>query len=138
MRFGLLILAWISTGCPSGEEPAPSLCLEPLDLQCAPLYTPEFDQVFRQTLMPKCGVGNGSCHDPNGGNGGLVIDVPDGTYDALMNRNIVLPGDPECSLLIRVVEGHPSTSLMPPGSPLSAEERCALIQWVASGAKFQP
>ena len=104
-----------------------------------PLYTPDFDQVVRQTLMPKCGVGNGNCHDPSGGMGGLVItDFLPATHEALLVNDRVIPGDPECSLMIRSVEGHPSTLRMPPGSPLSAEERCALIQWVASGAKFQP
>lgn len=138
MRFGALFLVWASLGCPGGEEPTPSTCLETLDHQCTPLYEPTYDQVFRQTLMPKCGVGNGSCHDPTGGNGGLVISEAAATYDALLDGSRVLPGDPECSLLIRVVEGHPSVSSMPPGAALSAEERCALIQWVASGAASQP
>ena len=139
MRVGLLCLVWASLGCPGGEAPAPSTCLEPLDLQCPPLYEPTYEQVFRQTLMPKCGVGNGSCHDPSGGKGGLVIsEFLPATHEALLDHDRVLPGDPECSLLIRAVEGHPSTSAMPPGAPLSNEERCALIQWVASGASFQP
>ncbi len=138
MRVGLLCLVWASLGCPGGEAPAPSTCLEPLDLQCTPLYEPTYEQVFRQTLMPKCGVGNGSCHDPSGANGGLVVSEAEATHEALLEGGRVLPGDPECSLLIRVVEGHPSVSSMPPGTPLSTEERCALIQWVASGAASQP
>jgi hypothetical protein len=139
LRIWILFIVWFSAGCPSGEEPSSSSCLEPLDLQCAPLYTPDFDQVVRQTLMPKCGVGNGNCHDPSGGMGGLVItDFLPATHEALLVNDRVIPGDPECSLMIRSVEGHQSALLMPPGSPLSAEERCALIQWVASGAKFQP
>ena len=138
MRLGFLLLVWAGLSCLGGEEPVPSTCVEGLDRQCAPLYEPSYEQVFRQTLMPKCGVGNGSCHDPGGGNGGLVISDLETSHGALLDGGFVLPGDPECSPLIQVTEGHPSVSAMPPGAPLSAEERCALIQWVASGAGFQP
>ena len=122
------------TACPSGEPPAPS-CLEPLSLECSPLYPAEFDQVFSQTLLPKCGVGNGNCHDATGAKGGLVFRDQAQAYDALIGPGRVLPGDAECSLLVWALAGHGTILEMPPGAPLSAAERCAITQWVASGAE---
>ena len=46
----------------------------------------------------------------------------------------VIAGDPACSLLVeRLVSSDPKLQ-MPPGNPLSAAERCALVQWIEKGA----
>lgn len=114
-----------------GNEPD---CIEQLSTDCTPLYTPSFDQVFAQTLAPKCGVGQGNCHDASGARGGLVLVDQAAAHSALLNGERVQGGEPACSDLIKRLEGSPGSPLMPPGAALSPEERCAVIQWVAAGA----
>jgi len=45
-------------------SPPPLDCVQPLDLSCTQLYPPDFDDVFQDTLIPKCSTGGGSCHTP--------------------------------------------------------------------------
>ena len=113
-------------GCPPRFE-----CVEDLDLDCTPLYEPTFDAVYAETLEPTCGQGSFSCHSSGGARGGLVFEDPDESYDLLLDGRVV-PGDAACSLLVIRLE-HDRFE-MPPGEPLSEEERCAIRQWVAAGA----
>ena len=46
----------------------------------------------------------------------------------------VKPGDPACSVMIVRTDSPGADYQMPPGDPLSPQERCALIQWVQNGA----
>jgi len=107
---------------------------------CAPLYQPSFANVFRNTLQPTCAASGASCHASSGGKGGLVFDTADHAYGELVGvsgptgRDRVVAGDPHCSLLVEKIESTKSSFQMPPGSPLSAEERCAIEQWIGNGA----
>jgi hypothetical protein len=49
----------------------------------------------------------------------------------------VKPGDPSCSKMIVRTDSPGEDYQMPPGDPLTPEERCALIQWVQMGAMKQ-
>jgi len=111
-------------------------CLEPLDGECASLYEPNFDQVFNQTLLPSCGVGGASCHAPEGTATDLVLaDARDAWAQLTAGDSpLVVAGDPECSPLMERLETGDPERLMPPGAPLSDEERCAIQRWIAEGA----
>lgn len=112
-------------------------CVE-VSAACDPTFTPSYDQVFTEILEPKCGVEGGACHSQAGAQGGLVLDGnADEAYQMLLDmaEGRVLPNDPGCSeLVIRTEALSRPGLLMPPGSPLSAGERCSIIQWIEMGA----
>jgi hypothetical protein len=128
------IAVLVALGCNGGA----SECLE-LDDACAPLYEPEFDQVFTQTLSSSCGVGGGSCHGSEGGQAGLFFAEPDEAWGLLTEDSgdgpLVVPGEAGCSPLIQVLRSEDDEAVMPPGDPLSEAEICAIEQWIDAGAE---
>jgi hypothetical protein len=118
-------------GCPSEE--APPMCIM-VDTACAPLYTPTtFKIVYDNTIKPSCGSSNSSCHSASGMKGGLSFATEQAAYDGLTNGRVT-PGDPGCSEFV-VRTSSPGTDYeMPPGAPLPASARCALLKWVEAGA----
>lgn len=126
----ILLVAGVS-GCLGGSG-ANDRCLKNLDLECAPLYTPEFDEIFSRTLLPTCAVSGGACHAASGGQGGMVLDEIEGAYGELQSR--LEPGDAGCSLVVWRLEPD-DESVMPPGSPLSDAERCVFVRWIDAGAQ---
>ena len=123
----LVLLSGALAGCPAELE-----CAD-LPATCAPLYQPTFDNIFANTLAPKCGV-EGGCHDASYAAGGLVFVQADAAYDHLL-RGRVEPADPSCSLLMVRLETADSALQMPPRNQLNEQERCAISQWILSGAQ---
>lgn len=117
----------LCAGCPDDEL----TCVQ-VDLTCAPLYEPTWDNVVTNTLVPSCGTGNGVCHSTSGARGGLVLDDPATAYAHL--ARYVTPGDVSCSELTQRIFSTSSSLRMPRGSSLPAAEACAVAQWVAAGA----
>jgi hypothetical protein len=113
----LLWLAACAADC--GELPA----------TCTPQYTPTFDAVYANTLAPSCALAG--CHGTPGATPLDLGDDPDAAWDALQPE--VTPGEPGCGELVRRLE-DPGPDGMPPGAPLSVEERCAVRTWIADGA----
>ena len=70
--------------------------------------------------------------------GGLVLEDPTESYDALLGRNgaprRVIPGDPACSDLMVRLDSPGQEWSMPPGTPLDERARCAIRRWIAAGA----
>ena len=128
-------------GADDGGDAGRGRCLDPLPLDCEPTYPPTFQDFYEQRIVRTCGAaGSGvSCHGPEGRQGGLVLSDADGAYDALLGevdgRRRVIPGDPECSELVRRIESEDPEVMMPPGMRLSERERCAIRQWIAAGAE---
>ena len=125
----------------------PLYCVDTLDLTCAPLYPPTFDNVFKDTLIPECSTGGGSCHTPAGHQAGLSFDKtdPHAAYLQLLmpssefpDRERVAPGDPACSVLIERIYSGTDRWHMPRGKTLADNEKCAIAQWVARGADEHP
>jgi hypothetical protein len=93
------------------------------------------DSVYFQTqvlpiLVSNCAMED--CHDAITAEDGIQLD----SYLALMNSDIVDPGDPGNSDFIEVLT-ETGNDLMPPtdaGGPLSADQIALLTQWVAQGA----
>jgi hypothetical protein len=108
-------------------------CVE-VDTSCSPLYEPTFDNIYTNTLSVSCSVGNGTCHTSDGQAtaGNLAFTSAADAYAMLVNGRVET-GDAACSLLVLRIEADDS-DVMPPGSPLSEAERCAITQWVANGA----
>ena len=136
MRSALVLLA-AALAAPSAACGDELSCID-VDLTCRPLYPPTFDQVFANTLLPKCGTSGSTCHAREGHKAGLILDDRDTAYRLLVEGGRVDPGAPSCSVLIERVYAASSSLRMPPGKTLADAERCALVQWVAAGAPPAP
>jgi hypothetical protein len=133
LALSLAIVALAS--CGDDEEQA---CVEDLTTDCNPLYSPTYDQVFTRTLVPTCAQPGTACHASEGAKGGLVFEDADESYALLLGEvgeARVLAGDAACSPLVIRIESSESSVVMPPGAPLDAAERCAIVQWIANGAE---
>ena len=134
--FPLLATLLSASGC---GQPAPSgECVSGLDVAtCSPLYPPTFDDVYERTLAKTCALSGASCHAAEGQAGGLSFESADAAYDHLTGGEEprVIAGDAACSPLVERIEATDEARVMPPGSPLSDAERCAVEQWIENGAK---
>ena len=141
----LAAVCMVTAGCDAGggdSDTAP-VCANALalDLDCDPLYLPTtFDKVFTQTLVPGCAIGSSSCHSPLGAKGGLAFDAadPDAAWASLLeppdSAPRVIGGAPECSPLVHRLVSDDTVFQMPPGTPLTEPERCAVLHWIRDGA----
>lgn len=89
---------------------------------------PSFSQEILPLFSQKCGF----CHGPSGG-------WQSGSFDEVMNSGanapVVIPGDPEGSLLVQKLRGTQAVgAIMPPGTPLSEAEIDLVERWVEGGA----
>jgi hypothetical protein len=94
--------------------------------------SPDFDRDIRPILSDKCFF----CHGPDAERreGGLRLDSRAGAIESAIE-----PGNPDGSELIaRITSPDESTRMPPPesGLALSIEEKSALRQWIADGAKY--
>jgi len=125
-------------GCGADSSAPLSQCVETLPSTCTPLFDPPtFDSIYTQIIQTKCSEAGGACHAQEGAQGGLALDDADEAYQALTaveEGPRILAGDPECSLLVDRLQQDPASGGMPPGNPLSEAERCAIVQWIRSGA----
>lgn len=130
-------------GGSGGSSGSGSKCLEPLSLDCRPSFEPAtFEAIFANVLRPSCGssASGTQCHGADGKQAGLVLADIDEAYDSLLgeldDRPRVMPGDPECSMLIERIESSDRRVRMPLNSePLGEGQRCAIRHWVAEGAE---
>lgn len=106
-------------------------CPIPLPADCEPLYEPVFEEIHARTIERSCALSG--CHAADSVQGGLDLEGEQQAWAALVDEGRVVPGDPECSDLMKHLHGV-GAPLMPPGRPLSDAERCAVQQWIADGA----
>ena len=138
--FGLCVTV---AACPDDDDDESSRCVELDAASCAPLYTPTFDNVYTETLRPRCAVEGGSCHanpDAVGARNGFWFDTPERAYGVLLGERgdatWVVPEDVECSPLMSRLQSDDPFFVMPPGSqPMPLGVRCSIAQWIASGAE---
>ena len=113
------------------QDPPPE-CIT-VDTGCAPLYEPTFDNIYMMTLRDTCGSARASCHSAIGMSGGMSFEDESAAYTSLIAGRVT-PGDPGCSKMVVRTSSPGAAYQMPPGDPLGAAERCALIQWIQAGA----
>lgn len=137
MLFAKLLGACGDDGGPGTAGTGGDACLPALDLECLPSYPPTFDQIYERRIEPTCSVA--PCHASGSNAGNLTLGDADASYQTLLEQRsgaaLVIPGDPECSVLIQRLESDDLDFVMPSRSPLSEGERCAIRQWVANGAE---
>jgi hypothetical protein len=97
---------------------------------------PTWRNVYDNVLSRRC-AGSG-CHFDAGG-AGLLLSDEDGAYASLVDGHIVVPGDPDASVLIQRVgqacSPGETCSRMPLGlDPLPPAEIEALVGWIETGA----
>jgi len=88
-----------------------------------------FEKRVRPLLVEKCV----SCHGPDKPKGGLRLDTKAGWQRGGDSGAVVVPGDPDKSLLIQAVRQSGELK-MPPKEKLNDAEVAALVQWVKAGA----
>ena len=140
-RFASRVLASVASialasGCGEPSNSGSGECVADLDPSaCSPLYSPTFDDVFTRTLTKTCALSGGACHAAEGDAGGLSFESADAAYEHLTGgtKPRVIAGDAACSLITVRIEAK-DDRIMPPGSPLSEAERCAIEQWIENGA----
>lgn len=139
-RRALSLLIAVATfsvaGCPDTTPAAPApICLDAgVDPSCTPTYEPTYDAVYANTLHPSCAKSGVSCHASKGKQGGLNFDDADDAYAAL-RQGMVQPGEPACSVLVHRIVAQSGEVRMPPGRSLPPGEQCAIVRWIAEGAR---
>lgn len=110
----------------------------------------EFGYVHAHILVPSCATSN--CHSNLGATplgtseAGFAFDDREGAYLFLTGhacdgtvppgaapRNLITPGDPEGSRVVRMLRGL-DTYVMPPDTPLPEGEIQAIEEWIRRGA----
>ena len=127
---GFVIVAGILLG--ACHDTGDGACVES-PTECVPLYEPTFENVYANTIGPKCAVGGSSCH----GSGGHHFEFQgiNVAYDAFTRFGLVDPDNPGCGSVERRIESDEPSYVMPVGSKLSEAERCAIHLWIQAGAK---
>jgi len=131
---------WIALvgGCSGSADPAVPDCIELSDEPCTELYPATWENVYANTLAPKCAVAGGACHgtgEAQGAQGGLLFESLEASHERLVSGGWITPGDPSCSpLLVRLEIDDPDLRMPPGAEPLAASERCSIKKWITEGA----
>ena len=104
-------------------------CLD-LPETCTPQYEPTFEAVYANTVSGTCQLSG--CHGQGSSSGGLAMGSTADEAHAAISA-YVDPEEPGCSELLLHLEPE-GIGDMPPGDPLSEEERCAIHCRIAAGA----
>jgi mono/diheme cytochrome c family protein len=131
--------AWVKAGA-VGADPAPTAMAPAPAAVNAPAATAAalpakmdadfFENKVRPILANSCY----DCHDETA-KGGLRVDSKAAFEKGGKDGPVVVPGDPDKSLLIRAVE-QTGELKMPKGGKLKPEEVATLVEWVKAGAKW--
>ena len=116
MRFKLVANAWFCV--------AVLLCLE------VPCWAVSFERDILAIFRAECL----SCHNEDDQQGELDLSTYNAVLDGGASGAVIDPGDPDESLLYRLV-AHLDQPSMPPETPMIARESVELIkQWISEGA----
>lgn len=132
----VLPLALAAASCGGSTEECISL-----PESCVPALSTDYNTIYRDVLMPRCGTGVGvmTCHGTTGNQGGLTLAEPDGAYNSLLGVGTaharVIPGDPSCSPLMARLTSADANVRMPRGeAPLGEGIICTIQSWIREGA----
>ncbi|MCS6953556.1 MAG: PSD1 and planctomycete cytochrome C domain-containing protein [Bryobacterales bacterium] len=100
---------------------------------CAPAAASSPEEFFESRIRPLLSRHCYSCHTTLA-SGGLRLDSRSALLKGGARGPAIVPGNPEQSLLIRVVQYQDERIKMPPAKKLDEEEIADLIRWVREGA----
>jgi hypothetical protein len=108
------------------------LCSIPLvaDQKISPDQEEFFEAKVRPLLFERCV----DCHGPDDQSGLLRLDRKPSLNRSVGAGPIVVPGQPDKSLLVQAIRFDDSALQMPPEGKLNQEEIAILERWVADGA----
>lgn len=91
-----------------------------------------FEVKIRPVLVARCYV----CHSAKAAKvqGGLLLDSKDGLQRGGNSGTVVVPGDPDKSLLVHALRYQDKDLQMPPGKPLPSEAVADFENWIRAGA----
>ena len=93
-----------------------------------------FESRIRPILANQCfGCHSTAVAEPRGD---LKLDSRDAMLKGGKTGPVLVPGNPDASLLLKAVRHSPGTAAMPPGRSLSAAELSAISRWVQMGAPW--
>lgn len=138
-----LLREWIRVGAPeftemrvpalescgnigSNPAPEPPPTPAPPSPPPAPVLEPTWSSITTLIFEPKCF----RCHTI----GGRAEDKPLDSVADLLRQEFIVPGDPQNSYLIEVLNRR-GRGQMPPSAPLTAEEVAVIAEWIALGAQ---
>jgi mono/diheme cytochrome c family protein len=124
MRIRAIMLICLATGCAlqnpaSADGTTPAQGIE------------FFENHVRPVLVSKCQ----SCHGPKRQQGGLRLDSRAALLKGSDNGPVVVPGDPEKSLLVKAIRYNRDVQ-MPPKSKLPDESIADLTAWIKMGSPW--
>jgi hypothetical protein len=117
---GMLALGGVATSA-RAAAPAPDAASESF-----------FELKVRPVLAGTCV----KCHGVKKASGGLRLDSREALMAGGEEGPVVVPGDPQGSLLIQAIRHTDETLKMPPNQPLAREAQDDLAAWVAAGAPW--
>src|SRR5438067_61152 len=118
MIVAVLMPLWMAAGTSAASPPSPA-ALE------------HFEKKVRPLLASKCW----QCHGPEKQKGGLRLDSAAALAKGSDSGPVVLPGNPDKSLLIQAVR-QTGELKMPPKSKLTDREIADLAAWIKEGAAW--
>src|ERR1041384_4761323 len=91
---------------------------------------------FREKIQPILEQRCFECHSHKSGKmkGGLTLDSRSGWQAGGEQGVVIVPGEPEKSLLVKAVRRSDPDLKMPPKNPLSETEVALIEEWVKRGA----
>src|SRR3954449_13116584 len=112
----------VQIGLEARQAPAPA----------PPTTSPEY---FETRVRPVLAANCYDCHADER-MGGLRVDSREALLKGGRSGPVIVPGDPDKSLLIEAVRQTRATLKMPKGGRLAAAEVDALVEWVKAGAPW--
>lgn len=105
--------------------------------EAEPVFTPEQITFFEKNVRPVLAENCYSCHEGHKAKSGLMLNTRAGVLRGTDYKKVIIPGDPENSVLIKAVRHAAGAEPMPSKKPqLAANEIEALVQWVKMGAPW--
>ena len=121
MILGLALMVGLAVGGASVRAEAPDAASESF-----------FELKVRPVLAGTCV----KCHGEKKASGGLRVDSREAMLAGGDDGPVVVPGDPQGSLLIQAVSHADEALKMPPSKPLPRDAQDDLAAWVAAGAPW--
>ena len=94
------------------------------------------DSFFTDKVQPILESRCYECHSHKSGKmkGGLTLDSRSGWQGGGEQGPVIIPGDPEKSLLVKAIQRTDPDLKMPPKNPLPESEISILVEWIRTGA----
>src|SRR5688572_31730290 len=113
--FGVIVALVISCAISSASEP----------------LSPEDSKFFEEKVRPLLETRCFECHSHQSGKmkGGLTLDSRSGWVEGGEKGTVIVPGEPDKSLLIKAIRRTDQDLKMPPKDPLGQSEIAIMEEW---------